>query len=70
MNGKVVAWSPNLGRSIPAGGMALVCGSDGPSGSGQCAVETMNFSVQAEADNRHVISETIESNNLSARPMH
>jgi hypothetical protein len=70
MNGKEVAWSPNLDRSIPAGGMALVCGSDGPAGSGHCAVETATFSIQVEVDNRQLISETIESNNLSTGTIH
>lgn len=63
--GQVVAWSPALHQSIPAGGMALVCGSEGPAGNAYWNASAGPFSVQAEVDSRHVIEETIETNNLS-----
>jgi beta-glucosidase len=64
-NGKLVAWSPDLHQSIPAGGMALVCGSVGPGGNAFWSLPAEKFTVQAEADYRHVIPETIESNNIA-----
>ena len=55
-----------LRQSIPAGGMALVCGSEGPAGNA-CWRNAVagTFAVQAEVDSRHVIEETIESNNIN-----
>jgi beta-glucosidase len=63
--GQVVAWSPELRQSIPAGGMALVCGSEGPAGNACWNAVAGTFAVQAEVDSRHVIEETIESNNIN-----
>ena len=63
--GQVVAWSPELREPIPAGGMALVCGSEGPAGNAGWNAVAGQVTVQAEADSRHVIRETIESNNLT-----
>ena len=67
VDGKVVSQSLALHETIPAGGMALVCGSEimapnfvWPAGAGQVL-------VQAEVDPQHLINETIETNNLATR---
>ena len=65
VGGKVVAWSPELRQPIPAGGMALVCGSEGPGGNAFWTAGAGAFSVQGEADSAHAIEETIETNNAS-----
>ena len=69
VDGQRVASSPGLRSSIPAGGMALVCGSEGVA----WAISNRTASVRAEVDPDHTIEETIETNNqstvtLSARP--
>ena len=64
VDGNIVAWSPDFRQSIPAGGMTLVCGSEGPEGNPRWTVRARTFTVQAEVDRRHAIKETIESNNL------
>jgi beta-glucosidase len=65
VDGKLVAWSPDLQQSIPAGGMALICGSQGAGGNADWTFSQPKFSVQAEADHRHAITETIEANNMN-----
>jgi beta-glucosidase len=65
VNGQKVAWSPELHQSIPAGGMALICGSEGPGGNAHWTVGAKEFTVQAEVDNRQIIEETNEANNFS-----
>jgi len=61
----LVAWSPDFQESIPAGGMALVCGSDSATRNALWIVRQAKYSVRAEVDQRHAITETIETNNLS-----
>lgn len=73
IDGKLVAWSADSRQSISAGGMALICSSQGAEGYPDWTVNQEKFSVQAEVDHRHVIAETNEANNLgtanfSARP--
>jgi beta-glucosidase len=69
VDGKRLASSPSLRSSIPAGGMALVSGSDGVA----WPISNRTVSVRAEVDPDRAIEETIETNNqstvtLSARP--
>jgi beta-glucosidase len=66
VNSQAIARSPELRQSIPAGGMALVCGSEVPEGKFQWPIGVKTFSAQAEADARGDILETIESNNISS----
>ena len=63
VNGQVVASSPELRQSIPAGGMALVCGSETTKRNPAWSDTAGTFSVQAEADAQNAIAETIEDNN-------
>lgn len=65
VNNQVVAWSPDLRQSIPPGGMALICGSEGPEGHFPWTISLNKFSVHALVDFRRNIQETIENNNLS-----
>lgn len=65
VGGDLVSRSADLQDSIPAGGMVLVCGSEVPAGHVPWTAPAAAFSVQAEADDRHVIAETIESNNVT-----
>ena len=67
IDGRIVAWSPALRESIPAGGMALVCGSESTAGMPRCVVSTNGLLVQARADFREAIQETRESNNLASK---
>lgn len=67
VNGKVVSTSPELRQVIPAGGMALVCGSENPAGDSGWTAGAEKVLVQAEVDARHLISETIETNNFALR---
>jgi len=65
VDGQVVATSPALPQIIPAGGMALLCGSIIPAGKAGWTAGAGKFAVQAEVDSHHAIEETIESNNLT-----
>jgi beta-glucosidase len=66
VNGKVVSTSPTVQQVIPAGGMALVCGSEISAGN-SWTVGPEKVLVQAEADADHLVSETIETNNFAVR---
>lgn len=61
VNGRHVSDSPKLLKPIPAGGMALVCGSEGE----PWAASPGTYSVRAEADAAGEIEETLESNNTA-----
>ena len=64
VDGQVVALSPEVRQIIPAGGMVMVCGSEASAGKAGWIASAGQFSLQAEADPRHAITETIESNNV------
>jgi len=66
VNGKAVSTSPELRKPIPAGGMTLVCGSVNPKGMPHWTATPGTFSIQAEADPRQMITETIEANNSAS----
>ena len=61
VNGRHVSDSPKLLKPIPAGGMALVCGSEGE----PWVASLGTYSVRAEADAAGEIEETLESNNTA-----
>lgn len=61
VNGKPVSASPKLPKSIPPGGMTLVCGTAGE----PWAASPGTYSVRAEADAAGEIEETLESNNTA-----
>ncbi len=65
VNDEPVAWSPNYGNIIPAGGMALVCGSVGPKGISPWTASAGKVCLQAEVNYHHTIIETIKTNNLT-----
>jgi beta-glucosidase len=66
VDGKPVSWSPDFTESIPAGGMALVCGSQGPDGKPHWTAGAGTFTLQAEVNPKHLIEETLESNNQAS----
>ena len=70
VNDQVVAWTPDRCQSIPAGGMALVCGSEVPAGRAQWTLGAEGLSVLAEVDHLQGIEETIESNNITMETQH
>jgi beta-glucosidase len=65
VDGHKIASSPALQSSIPAGGMAMVCGSEGVG----WTIGDRAATVRAEVDPHHVIAETIESNNANIRSL-
>jgi beta-glucosidase len=70
VNDQLVAWTPDWCQSIPAGGMALVCGSELPAGRAQWTMGPEGFSMLAEVDHLQAIEETIESNNITMETQH
>jgi beta-glucosidase len=64
VNGKVISWSNQFQDSIPAGGMAMVCGSQGPDSKPCWTAADGTWSITAEIDDKHNISETNEENNV------
>lgn len=67
VNDKVVSKSPKLPQVINPGGMALVCGSEVPEGNSSWVAGAETFSVHAEVDVDQLVSETVETNNLTSR---
>ena len=65
VNGQQVSWSDESTGSIPAGGMALLCGNNGPGGSNAwIATGIGDFGVEAVVDPDNTIDECVESNNM------
>lgn len=64
VNGQVVASSPALRQAIPAGGMALVCGSVAPEYASPWAVSAGTFCVQAKVNSQPAGRDAIESKNI------
>ena len=65
VNGLEAAWASGYDRSIPVGGMALVCADGGPYGSNAWKPEGAEgpFTVEAVVDPSGTITETVETNN-------
>jgi hypothetical protein len=64
INNADVTWSVNYTKSIPAGGMAIICASDGLYGKNSwLASDTGTFSVTAAVDPDNIIDEHNETNN-------
>jgi beta-glucosidase len=64
VNGQSVCWSDEFSSSIPAGGMALICGNAGPNGVNiwtATAVGSYNVGVVIDPDN--TVDECVETNN-------
>ncbi|HEX7412163.1 MAG TPA: glycoside hydrolase family 3 C-terminal domain-containing protein, partial [Bacteroidales bacterium] len=64
VNGVDVTWSVNYNKSIPAGGMAMICANDGINGKNTwLASNTGTYAVTAVADPDNIIAEHNETNN-------
>jgi beta-glucosidase len=64
VNGVEVSWSLNYNKSIPAGGMAMICADGGPNNKNTwLAANTGTFTVTAFADPDNTIIEHNETNN-------
>ncbi len=64
VNGQQVCWSDNYTSSIPAGGMALICGNSGPNGTNTwTATAVGNYSVGATVDPDNTVDECVETDN-------
>jgi beta-glucosidase len=65
IKGRQVSWSGNFTDSIPAGGMALICGNAGPNGDNTWTASTVGtFNVEATIDPYHTLDECVENNNV------
>jgi beta-glucosidase len=64
LNGREVSWSDEFTGSIPAGGMALVCGNRGSNGINTWTADTVgSYTVTAQVDPDNSIDECVETNN-------
>jgi beta-glucosidase len=67
VNGQLVTWCDDFSASILPGGMALLCGNNGPGGSNTwTAPEVGTYSVRADVDPDNTTDECVESNNSSS----
>ena len=66
INGEPVSKSTSFTNSIPAGGMALVCGEQGVKGANSwISGKPGSYEIQASVNNDKSIQETIDTNNTS-----
>ena len=66
VNGRQISKSVEMTNSIPAGGMALVCGNLGINGSNSwIASKPGTYNVEAMVNSDKIISETIDTNNTA-----
>ena len=64
VNGQQVSWSDNFNNSIPAGGMALICGNTGPHSNNTWTADAVgNYTVGAVVDPDNTVDECVENNN-------
>jgi beta-glucosidase len=64
VNGQQVCWSDNFTSSIPAGGMALICGNIGLNSTNTWTADAVgNYSVGATVDPDNTVDECVETNN-------
>jgi hypothetical protein len=64
LNGREVSWSDEFTGSIPAGGMALICGNRGSDGINTWTADTVgSYTVTAHVDPDNSIDECVETNN-------
>jgi beta-glucosidase len=64
INGQQVSWSDEFTDSIPAGGMALICGNTGPNSVNTWTASTVGtFNIEAIVDPDNMVDECVESNN-------
>lgn len=67
VNGELISWSDNFNGSIPAGGMALVCGNNGPGGINRWIAGALgSYTVGATVDPDNTVDECVEKNNDAA----
>jgi beta-glucosidase len=65
INGQQVSWSDEFTNSIPAGGMALICGNTGPNGVNTWTASTVGtFNIEATVDPDKTVDECVETNNV------
>jgi subtilase family serine protease len=65
IKGRQVSWSDNFTDSIPAGGMALICGNTGPNGINTWTASAVGtFAIEAFVDANHTLDECVENNNV------
>lgn len=64
VNGNTLSYSDEFTQSIPAGGMALICGNRGVAGANRWMASAVGpFSVHGAVDPQNIIDETREDNN-------
>jgi hypothetical protein len=64
VNGQQVSWSDEFSGSIPAGGMALICGNRGSHDINTWTADTVGaYTVAAQVDPDNSIDECVETNN-------
>jgi beta-glucosidase len=64
VNSQQVSWSDNFISSIPAGGMALICGNSGLHNANTWTADAVgNYSVDATVDPDNTVDECVETNN-------
>jgi hypothetical protein len=65
INGRQVSWSDEFTYSIPAGGMALICGNTGPNGVNTWTASTVGIcNIEATVDPDNTVDECVEKNNV------
>jgi beta-glucosidase len=65
VNSQQVSWSDEFTNSIPAGGMALICGNAGPNGVNTWTASTVGtFNMEATADPDNTVDECVKTNNI------
>ena len=64
VNGQQISWSDNFTRSIPTGGMALICGNTGITGTNTWTANTVgSYTIEATVDPDNIVDECVETNN-------
>jgi len=66
LNGRQVSWSDEFTGSIPAGGVALICGNRGSNDINTWTADTVrSYTVTAQVDPDNSIDECVETNNMA-----
>ncbi len=64
VNGEQICWSDEFSSSIPAAGMALICGNAGPGGINTWTADSVGpYTVAAQVDPENAVDECVETNN-------